>query len=148
MLSSSLILVYTSCGIFFLTGLLTGVWKYYHIHKSSKAEAPVYVDIAHRASLMYSFATLILAEFVKLSPYSDAVNFWSAAAPIFFFAFAIVTYLIHGFLQDTENQFAKPHKIGKTTLPNWVIITSTLLLIVAEVGGFGVLFYGFLTKVF
>ena len=83
-MAPSLLFAYTACGIFLLTGLFTGAWKYYHIHSSEDARAPVYVDIAHRSSLMYSFATLVLAKFVELSPYSETVTFWSAVAPPFF----------------------------------------------------------------
>jgi hypothetical protein len=144
-MTSSLLFVYTACGIFFLTGLVTGVWKYWHIHSSEDAQAPVYVDIAHRTSLMYSFAALVLAKFVEFSPYSEAVTFWAAAAPILFFGLAISTYVIHGILQDTDNQMKRPHKLGAFTLPNWVIIAFMAALIVAEIGGFGILFVGFLS---
>jgi hypothetical protein len=144
-MAPSLLFTYTACGIFFLTGLITGVWKYYHIHSSVEAQAPVYVDISHRTSLMYSFATLVLAKFVEFSPYSETVTFWSAAAPIVFFALAISTYVIHGILKDTDNQMKKPHKLGSFTLPNWVIITFMVALIIAEIGGFAVLFVGFLS---
>jgi uncharacterized protein with PQ loop repeat len=144
-MSPSLIFTHTACGIFFLTGLVTGVWKYYHIHSSEDAQAPVYVDIAHRSSLMYSFATLVLIRFVELSPYSETVTFWSAAGPIVFFALAISTYVIHGVLQDTDNQMRRPHKLGPFTLPNWVIVAFMIALIVAEIGGFGILFVGFLS---
>lgn len=144
-MAPSLLFTYTACGFFFLTGLITGVWKYYHIHSSKEALAPVYVDIAHRTSLMYSFATLVIAKFVELSPYSEMVTFWSAAAPIVFFALAISTYVIHGILKDTNNQMKKPHKLGTFTLPNWVIITFMVSLIIAEIGGFGILFVGFLS---
>ena len=146
-MAPSLLFTYTACGIFFLTGLITGVWKYYHIHSSRKAQAPVYVNIAHRASLMYSFATLVLAKFVELSPYSETVTFWSAAGPIVFFALAISTYVIHGVLKDIDNQFKKPHKLGAFTLPNWVIITFMVALIIAEIGGAGILFVGFLSTI-
>jgi hypothetical protein len=122
-MAPSLLFTYTACGIFFLVGLITGVSKYYHILLSKEAQAPVYVDIAHRASLMYSFATLVLAKFVELSPYSETVTFWSAAAPIVFFALAISTYVIHGLLKDTDNQMKKTRKLGVSTLPNCVIIT-------------------------
>ncbi len=98
-MAPSLLFTYTACGIFLLTGLISGVWKYYHIHSSKEAQAPVYVDIAHRTSLMYSFASLVLVKFVELSPYSETVTFWSAAAPIVFFALAISTYVIHGILK-------------------------------------------------
>jgi hypothetical protein len=146
-MAPSLLFTYTACGIFFLTGLITGVWKYYHIHSSKEAQAPTYVDIAHRTSLMYSFAALVLAKFVELSPYSETVTFWSAAAPIVFFALAISTYVIHGILKDTDNQMKKPHKLGASTLPNWVILSFMVALIIAEIGGFGVLFVGFLSTI-
>lgn len=144
---SALAFTYTACGIFILTGLLTGVWKYAHIHASKDvaAQAPVYVDIAHRTSLMYSFAALVLAKFVELSPYSEGVTFWAAAAPIIFFALAIATYLIHGVLNDTDNQMRTPHVLGSFTLPNWVIVTFMVALIAAEIGGFTILFVGFLS---
>lgn len=144
-MAPSLLFTYTACGIFFLTGLTTGIWKYYHIHASEDAQAPVYVDIAHRSSLMYSFAALVLAKFVELSPYSETVNFWAAAAPIAFFALAISTYVIHGVLRDTDNQMKRPHTLGAFTLPNWVVITFMVSLIIAEIGGFGVLFVGYLS---
>jgi len=144
-MAPSLLFTYTACGIFLLTGLFTGAWKYYHIHSSEEAQAPVYVDIAHRSSLMYSFATLVLAKFVELSPYSETVTFWSALAPIVFFALAISTYVIHGILKDTDNQMKRPHQLGSFTLPNWVIIAFMGVLIIAEIGGFGILFVGFLS---
>lgn len=144
-MAPSLLFTYTACGIFFLTGLITGVWKYLHIHSSKEAVAPVYVDIAHRTSLMYSFAILVLAKFVELSPYSETVTFWSAAAPITFFALALSTYVIHGILKDTNNQFKKPHKLGVFILPNWMIIAFMVALIIAEIGGFVILFLGFLS---
>jgi hypothetical protein len=73
------------------------------------------------------------------------VTFWSAVAPIVFFALAISTYIIHGILKDTNNQMKKPHKLGTFILPNWVIITFMVVLIIAEIGGFGILFVGFLS---
>ena len=35
----TLLLTYTACGVFFLTGLLAGVWKYAHIHASRDGKA-------------------------------------------------------------------------------------------------------------
>ena len=59
-----------SAGIFFLTGLLTGAWKYLHILRSAEGRAPPYVDVAHRASLLYAFACALLATFCERSAYS------------------------------------------------------------------------------
>ena len=71
-----------AAGAFFLTGLFLGAWKYIHIHTSSEARAPVYVDIAHRASLMYAFACLLNERFVELSDLSDPVETSAVLAQI------------------------------------------------------------------
>jgi len=48
-------------GLFLLNGMVTGVWKYAKIMASPEHTAPVYVDIAHRTSFFYSFASLVIA---------------------------------------------------------------------------------------
>jgi hypothetical protein len=44
-----------------------------------------YVDIAHQAALLYSFATLLIAVFVELSAWPGWVNMTAAAVVAFFF---------------------------------------------------------------
>jgi len=121
--------------LFFMTGLLTGIWKYWCMAKSPKAAAPRYVDIAHRSSLMYSFAAMLLGWFAGYSVYPGWLNTLAAAAALGFFALAIGTYIIHGLLRDTSNQLRKPHRLGSATLPPWFIHGFMVLLIIAEVGG-------------
>lgn len=125
----------TAAFVFFLTGLLTGVWKYRHMARSSDATAPTYVNIAHRSSLMYSFAAILLAQFAALSVFPDPVNAIAALATLSLFAMAILAYVVHGLLQDTDNQLRRPHMLGRSTLPGWVMSAFMALLIVAEVGG-------------
>lgn len=137
-------LALTSAGSFFLVGLLTGVWKYFQIATSEEARAHYYVDIAHRASLMYAFACLLLERFAQLSVWDACVNFWSVAASVLFFALAVGSYVLHGFLQDTRNQLRRPHKLGPATLPNVLMVAFMVALIVAEVSSFVVLFAGYL----
>ena len=131
-----------SAGVFFLTGLLTGAWKYAHIARSPEATAPVYVDIAHRASLLYSFAALLVAVFAHLSAWSATVDLIAAALPLAFFAAAIGSYVLHGLLRDTDNQLRRPHQLGSATLPPALMVFFMWLLMAAEIGGFGVLFAG------
>jgi hypothetical protein len=131
-----------SSGVFFLTGLLTGAWKYFHIARSPQAVAPVYVDLAHRAALLYSFASLLLAVFAGLSAWSDRLNLVAAALPLAFFAFAIIGYVAHGILRDTDNQLLKPHRLGKGTVPPALMAAFMWALMAAEIGGFAVLFAG------
>ena len=131
-------------GLFLMTGLITGVWKYLAMIKSENGQAHYYVDTCHRASLLYSFASLVILQFVNLSPYSASLTLLFSALPVAFFAFAISTYLIHGILKDTENQFESPHKLGSYSLPKILFHGSMVLLIIAEIGGFGALFVGYL----
>ena len=136
-----------AAGVFFLTALLTGVWKYLQIRASEKAEAHPYVDIAHRASLMYSFAALLLAEFAVISQLPATVEFWAVAFPVLYFGIAILTYIVHGALQDTDNQLRPPFRLGGGTMPAPMMAGFMWSLIVAEIGGFVVLFYGVLVAI-
>ncbi|EKF73022.1 hypothetical protein A11A3_15764 [Alcanivorax hongdengensis A-11-3] len=132
-----------SCGIFFLVGLLTGVWKYLQIRQSSRSRAHYYVDVAHRASLMYAFACLVLERFARLSVWSETVNTVAVLASVLFFALAVGSYILHGWLQDTRNQLQPPHRVGGASMPAGVMALFMWALVVAEIGGFLVLFSGF-----
>lgn len=132
-----------SCGLFFLTGLLTGVWKYVQIDGSERARAHYYVDTAHRASLMYAFACLVLERFATLSVWPEWVNVLAVLASVLFFALAVASYILHGLLQDTRNQLQKPHAFGRWSLPSWMMMTFMWALVIAEIGGFLVLLAGF-----
>ena len=137
-----------AAGVFFLTGMLTGVWKYRCMATDAEARTPVYVDIAHRTALMYSFAAVLLREFVPFSPLSPTGTVWAVGLPLLFFASAIFIYIVHGVLRDTDNQLRKPHRLGSGTLPGAVIHIYLWLLIAGEIGGFLVLFAGFLKAAF
>jgi hypothetical protein len=136
-----------AAGAYFLTGMLTGVWKYRCMATDPEARSPVYVDIAHRTALLYSFAAILLREFVPYSPLSPAGTVWAVGLPLLFFGSAIFMYIVHGILRDTDNQLRKPHRLGSATLPGALITTYMWLLIAGEIGGFAVLFAGFLKAV-
>jgi len=127
--------VVLAAGLIFLWALLLGVWKYRQMAASEEALAHPYVDIAHRAALLYSFATLLLAAFVELSGFATAVNLLAAFVPIFFFAAAIVGYSVHGWRRDTDNQFRDPVRGTHAFM---------VALIAGEIGGMLVLLAGFL----
>lgn len=138
-------LALVACGLFFLNALVTGAWKYLQIRASAEGLAHPYVDVAHRASLLYSFAALLLARFVELSPYSTRVNLWAVALPLVFFAGAIVSYMVHGALRDTDNQLRRPHVLGASVVSARTMTAWMVALIACEIGGFLVLFWGFLS---
>jgi hypothetical protein len=128
-----------AAGLIFLLALVLGVWKYRQVLASPDHRAHVYVDIAHRAALLYSFATLLVAVFVQFSVWPAWVNLTAAALLVFFFVAAIFSYIAHGLRRDTENQFEKP---------NGALRVAMTALIVAEIGGFGVLLLGFVVGQF
>lgn len=144
LLSSAARLALVASGLFFLAGMLTGVWKYAHMARSESAQAPVYVDIAHRSALLYAFAALLLATFAQLSAWPERINLWATAVPLALFAAAIAGYVLHGWLDDTDNQLRRPHRIGAWTLPRHGLLLFMLLLMFGEIGGFAVLFAGLL----
>src|SRR5690554_241828 len=108
-------------GIFLWVGMLTGVWKYYQIRHSSQARAHYYVDIAHRSSLLYAPASLIIAVLAYFSVWTAELNFIFVLINLFFFSFSILSYVLHGWLQDTTNQFRQPHQMGRWHLPKWML---------------------------
>jgi hypothetical protein len=128
-----------AAGLIFLLALVLGVWKYRQIMSAPDHRAHPYVDIAHRAALLYSFATLLIAVFVELSAWPTWVNLTAAMVVVFFFVAAIAGYIGHGLRRDTVNQFENPGRALKVTM---------VLLIVGEIGGFGVLLAGFVAGQF
>ncbi|MDO3663442.1 hypothetical protein [Acinetobacter higginsii] len=129
-------------GIFLWVGMLTGVWKYYQIRQTAQARAHYYVDIAHRSSLLYAAASLILAALSFFTVLSDSIALFCVVANLFFFAMSILIYILHGLLRDTTNQFKQPHQVGKWTLPAWCMTLMMLSLIIVEMGATGILVLG------
>lgn len=136
------------CAGLFLTGMATGVWKYRAMMTSPDAQAPVYVDLCHRAALMYAFACLILAEFAKQSVWPSLVNTAAGAVPVIFFASAVAIYGLHGALKDTDNQLRRPHRLGSRYVHGRAITAYMYLLSAGEIGGFLVLLAGYLRGLF
>ena len=126
--------VLAAAGLMFMWALALGVVKYRQMATSENALAHPYIDTAHRAALLYSFATLLVATFVELSSWSTLVNLIAAGAIIFFFAAAVVSYMVHGLRRDTDNQFRDP-------VPGTHAYMYSLIL--AEMLGFAVLLAGF-----
>ncbi|KAA0021469.1 hypothetical protein [Antrihabitans cavernicola] len=126
-----------AAGLIFLWALVLGVWKFAQMSNSANGLAHPYVDIAHRAALLYSFATLLLSVFVELSGWPTAVNLVAVTIVVAFFVGAIASYVYHGFRRDTENQFHHPIALLRPAM---------LALIVGEIGGTAVLLAGFVKE--
>lgn len=134
-MSSDTKAVLLAAGLIFMGALLLGVWKYRQIATSETHRAHPYVDVAHRAALLYSFATLLIAAFVEFSDWSELVNLLAAGTLVFFFVSAVAGYAWHGWKRDTDNQFRRPGRGLEAFMGS---------LIVGEIGGWLVLIAGFL----
>lgn len=138
-LGTATVITLFAAGLIFLLALILGIWKYRQMAVNPDHLAHPYVDIAHRAALMYSFSTLLVAVFVQLSAWPVWVNLTAAMILVFFFVVAIAAYIQHGLRQDTTNQFEHP---------SGGLHAGMVALILGEVGGFLVLLSGFVVAQF
>ncbi|MFD0360692.1 hypothetical protein ACFQZZ_04420 [Nocardia sp. GCM10030253] len=128
--------VLLSSGLIFLWALVLGVWKWLAMTTSPDGLAHPYVDIAHRAALLYSFATGLIAAFVELSGWPTAVNSAAAATIVLLFVVTIANYVRLGLTRETDNQMHNPPSAMRFVLA---------ALIIGQIGGFSVLLVGFAT---
>ncbi|MCY1454255.1 hypothetical protein D9M71_713070 [compost metagenome] len=63
-------------------------------------------------------------------------------ANLLFFSFSILVYIVHGYLQDTTNQFKRPHRLGRLNLPSWLMSLMMVALIIAELLATAILVMG------
>lgn len=121
-------------GIYLLVGMLTGILKYQGMMKSEKHEAPVYIDIAHRASLLYSFAALVMAKLLEFNPFPLWLQLTSTIIPLIYFTLAIASYIKLGLQNVETTQFSE-----RNFITTWFMYS----LIVGEIGGVFILVIGF-----
>jgi hypothetical protein len=121
-------------GLFLLTGMLVGVLKYQRIMTSPEHGAPVYVDIAHRAAFLYSFAMLVIAKLLEYNPYSTRVQVTAVSTVLVFFVLTVFGYLMEGIRDVTDNLFRE-----RNFTTTWYMY----LLIIGELGGLSVILWGF-----
>lgn len=141
-LDSSVKLAIVFSGLYLWVGMLTGIWKYVQISQSTQAHAHYYVDIAHRSSLLYAPATLILGVMAYFSIWSAYTNLICVVINLIFFSFSILSYVLHGVLQDTTNQFKQPHRLGEYALPKLMMRTLMISLVIGEVRATTILLVG------
>jgi|SRR5215207_11516726 len=108
--------------------------KYRQMLCSQEGLAHPYTDTAHRAALMYAFATALTGVFVQFSGWSAAVDLAAAAALLIFFIAAIAGYMVQGLRGVTDNQ-VRDRVAG--------LHGFMAALIAAEIGGLVVLLTGF-----
>lgn len=138
------VLCIACAGLLLMIGLLTGVWKFAQMWRNHRGLAHPYVDIAHRAALMYSFACIVMAALAAFSVWSARVNFFAALLPLIYFFAAVFSYMLQGLLSGPDNQMRQPHRFGQFPMPRALLGLFMGSLIVAEIGGIAVLLVGFL----
>lgn len=128
-----------SSGLFLLAGMFVGVVKHQQMLKSADHIAPAYIDIAHRAAFLYSFAMLVIAKLLEYSPYSETVQLVAMGLVLVFLSVTIVGYFITGMMNKTDNLFR--HRDFRTT---WYVY----MLTVGEIGGLAIILWGFVSTQF
>jgi hypothetical protein len=140
MINMAIKLCLACSGVFLLLGMIAGVVKYRQMMTSPSHKASMYINYAHVAAFLYSFAALVMAELLKYSPCSVTAQMLMAGIPLFCFVLAIGQYFRLGLWSKIDNQF-KERNFNTT----W----GMYLLIAGEIGGVSLIFWGFLqTQVF
>lgn len=126
--------VYLISGLFLFLGMTIGILKYRAMMRSEDHKAPVYIDIAHRSALLYSFAAMVMAQLLQFSPYSLVMQAVIVGVPLMFFFISTSQYLRLGLKGQEITQYAE--KNFNTT---W----GTYVLIVGQLGGVGLIVWGY-----
>ena len=102
---------------FLLTGMLLGVWKYHGVMTRHDHRAHIYVDMAHRAALWYSFASIVLMTLAEHCTFEQTDQLWAAGVTLFLFAAALVSYIGHGINRTprTSSRNATSQRRGRCT---------------------------------
>lgn len=129
----------TAAGFYLLAGMIIGVIKYRKTMQSAEHRAPVYIDIAHRAAFLYSFAALVMAKLLEENAFAEMLLLPATIIVLIFFSLTILGYLMTGLRNQTENVFRE-----RNFMTTWFMYA----LIATEIGGFFTIFCGFLTKIF
>lgn len=123
-------------GVYLLLGMLIGVLKYRKMMTSEQHRAPVYVDIAHRAAFMYSFAALVVSRLLEYNVYTERVRLGALGLLLLFFTLTIFGYLAEGIRDRTDNLFAE-----RNFTTTWYMYA----LIAGEILGLAVILWGFVS---
>ena len=92
-------------GLYLLIGMLTGVWKYAAMMQSENHKSSMYIDIAHRNALLFSFACLVIAKLMEFSPFSPVMQLVITLIPLFYFSLTTINQIKEGFSGRTETIF-------------------------------------------
>jgi hypothetical protein len=121
-------------GLYLLIGMVTGVWKYAAITKNENHKSSMYIDIAHRNALLFSFACLVIAKLMEFSPFSPIMQLVITLIPLFYFSLTTINQIKEGFAGRTETIF-KERNFSTT----WFMYG----LIAGEISSISLMIFGF-----
>lgn len=126
-----------AAGVLLAVGMASGVWKWQAMMQGPEHRAPMYVDILHRASLLYAFATLVLGHMAVLSSLPTTVNLVAFWVAYFYFVVTLIVYAVHGLFRTNRTMFSHRNVL---TGPGMVLLVagelgSTLVLLTGVVLG-------------
>lgn len=133
LLEPSVALAIVLSGAMLLVGMATGTWKYVEMMRSPERRAPRYVNIAHRAALLYACAIGVLALLAMLSPLPQWLEITAISIDSLFFFIATGTYIQLGVQRVERTQYHEK---------NFTTGAGTWILAVAEIGTTLILFVG------
>jgi len=128
-----------SSGLFLLLGMLIGIIKYQRMLSTAEHLAPVYINIAHRAALLYSFAMLVVAALLEHGNGSLKLQLGATFSLLLFLTLTVFGYLAHGLQNQTDNMFRR-----RNFITTWYMY----FLIVGEIGGLSIILWGFISAQF
>ncbi len=137
----------TAAFIFFMIGLLAGIWKYLLMVKSERTTSRYYVDAAHSTSFLYAMSALLLGLFAHYSVFPAWLNEVAALSALIFFGFTILFNVVTGAKSDTRNQIKESKNGSPGFSPMWLVHFCMILLIIGEVGGSAILGVGALLAI-
>lgn len=91
---------------------------------------------------MYAFSCLVVERMVAISELRPEIEISCVIALLFYFTTAQMSYMLHGFLADTDNQFKLPHRLGKGRIPPLIMTIFMISLIFFELCAFATLLAG------
>ena len=94
----------------------------------------MYIDIAHRNALLFSFACLVIAKLMEFSPFSLVMQLVITLIPLFYFSLTTINQIKEGFSGRTETIF-KERNFSTT----WFMYG----LIAGEIGSISLMIIGF-----
>jgi hypothetical protein len=119
--------------------MLIGIVKHQRMLSSADHTAPAYIDIAHRAAFLYSFAMLVIAKLLEYNPYSETVQLVATGLVLAFLSITIVGYFSQGLRNKTDNLFRE-----RNFSTTWYVY----MLTVGEISGLSIIIWGFISTQF